>query len=46
MRIIDELKQQVENEMKKFDMKLAARKYIKITETVKEKLIHTVLKDH
>ncbi|KAM3132650.1 hypothetical protein pb186bvf_015195 [Paramecium bursaria] len=45
MKILDELKQQVENEMKKIDAKLAQKKYMKITQSIKELFLRAVVNE-
>ena len=45
MKILDDIKQQVESEMKKFDPKLAQRKYLKITQSIKELFLKAVVEE-
>ncbi|CAD8191271.1 unnamed protein product [Paramecium octaurelia] len=45
MKMLDDIKQQVEKEMKKFDPRLAEKKYLKITQSIKDLFLKTVVCD-
>lgn len=45
MRILDELKQQVESEMRKLDAKVAQKKYLKITQSIKDLFLKAVVSE-
>ncbi|CAD8195584.1 unnamed protein product [Paramecium octaurelia] len=45
MKIIDDIKQQVEKEMKKFDPRLAEKKYLKITQSIKDLFLKAVVSE-
>ncbi|CAD8071004.1 unnamed protein product [Paramecium sonneborni] len=43
MKMLDDIKQQVEKEMRKFDPRLAEKKYLKITQSIKDLFLKTVV---
>ncbi|CAD8100741.1 unnamed protein product [Paramecium primaurelia] len=45
MKILDDIKQQVEKEMLKFDPRLAEKKYLKITQSIKDLFLKAVVKE-
>ncbi|CAD8108867.1 unnamed protein product [Paramecium primaurelia] len=45
MKILDDLKQQVEKEMLKFDPRLAQKKYLKMTESIKDLFLKAVVSE-
>ncbi|CAD8099410.1 unnamed protein product [Paramecium primaurelia] len=45
MKMLDEIKQQVEKEMKKFDPRLAEKKYLKITQSIKDLFLKAVVSE-
>ncbi|CAK79216.1 unnamed protein product (macronuclear) [Paramecium tetraurelia] len=45
MKILDDIKQQVEKEMLKFDPRLAQKKYLKMTESIKDLFLKAVVSE-
>ncbi|CAD8042853.1 unnamed protein product [Paramecium primaurelia] len=45
MKILDDIKQQVEKEMLKFDPRLAEKKYLKVTQSIKDLFLKAVVKE-
>ncbi|CAD8114595.1 unnamed protein product [Paramecium primaurelia] len=45
MKILDDIKQQVEKEMQKFDPRLAQKKYLKMTESIKDLFLKAVVSE-
>ncbi|CAD8125024.1 unnamed protein product [Paramecium sonneborni] len=45
MKILDDIKQQVEKEMLKFDPRLAQKKYLKVTQSIKDLFLKAVVSE-